>query len=163
MRVTAACRTVIIAAVKVIDKARVLSVEDGRAEVALAGGDDPSKCAGCAMDSHCAPRQHRLTVDAPEGVKPGDEVTVEMDLPSPTLAAFLLFMLPLAAAFLAGGTMFALTGSGALSVLGGAAGAAAVYLVLHFAKIGSKMTATILAEGDPSDGGGTGGSREFSG
>ena len=140
---------------KITEKARVLSISNGRVEVALAGGDDPAKCTGCAMASRCAAREHRLTVRAPEGVRPGDEVTVELDLPSPAWAAFLLFMLPLAAAFLAGGVTFALTGSETFGLLGGALGAAAVYLVIHFLRVGSKGGAVIVGTGE--EGGGPSG------
>ena len=139
---------------RITEKARVLSTSDGRAEVALAGGDDPAKCTACAMASRCAAREHRLTARAPEGVRPGDEVTVELDLPSPAWAAFLLFMMPLAAAFLVGGVTFGLTRSEALGLLGGAAGGAAAYLALYLTRVGSKGGASIVGTPGPSDDGG---------
>ena len=141
---------------KVIEKAHVMSVEGGWARVAMAGGpvgstmssgrpgDEPAGCVGCAMASHCAKNGRRFTVRAPEGVKAGDEVTIEMDLPSPAWAAFLLFMLPLAAALAAGGAVFGLTQSGGLGVAGGAAGAASVYLVLYLARVGPEVRASIV-------------------
>ena len=133
---------------KIVERASVLSVGDGRALVAMAGGDDPAKCTACAMASHCGSKEHRFTVDAPAGVKAGDEVTVEMNVPSPAWAAFLLFMLPLGAAFLAGGLTYALAGSEALGLAGGAAGAAAVYLVIYLARAGSRGTASIVGRSE---------------
>lgn len=129
---------------KIVESARVLSVGDGRAEVLMAGGDDPANCTACAMASHCGSKGRRFTVDAHAGVKPGDEVKVEIDAPSPAWAAFLLFMLPLGAAVLAGGLTYGLSGSEVLGILGGAAGASAVYLVIYLAHAGSKGGAAIV-------------------
>ncbi len=133
---------------KIVEKARVLSVGDGRALVAMAGGDDPAKCTACAMASHCGSKEHRFTVDAPAGVGPGDEVKVEIDAPSPAWAAILFFMVPLAAAFSAGGATYWLTGSETLSLLGGLAGAAAVYLAIRFSRLGSKGVGRIVGVED---------------
>lgn len=163
---------------KVIEKAHVMSVEGGKVQVMMAGGpvgpsqlsgrpgDEPASCIRCAMASHCAKNGRRFTVRAPEGVKAGDEVTLEMDLPSPAWAAFLLFMLPLAAALAVGGAVFGLTHSGGLGVAGGVAGAASVYLVLYLARVGPEVRASIVKaaerpspdhdRGTPPPGGGSG-------
>ncbi len=132
---------------KVVEKARVLSVEDGRAVVAMEG-DDALKCSACTMASACETKEHRFTVEAPEGVKAGDEVTVEMDAPSPATAALLVFMVPLLIAFLAGGVVYGLTRSETLGLVSGLAGAAAVYVVIRFSRFGSKGVGRIVGVED---------------
>jgi positive regulator of sigma E activity len=136
--------------VKVVEKARVLSVEGGNAQVAMKV-DDSLKCSSCTMASACAKKERRFSVQAPEGVKAGDEVTVEMNAPSPAVAAILVFMVPLVVAFSAGGTAYWLTSSETLGLLGGLAGAAAVYLVIRCSRLGSKGVGRIVGDGGRHD------------
>ena len=116
-----------------------------------AGDDDQAKCTACSMASHCESKERRFTVEAPEGVKAGDEVTVEIDAPSPVTAALLVFMLPLAVAFSAGGAAYWLTGSETLGLVAGLAGAAAVYLTIRFTRLGSKGVGRIVGVGQRHD------------
>jgi positive regulator of sigma E activity len=134
------------AGVKVVEKARVISVESGRALVAMKG-DDTLKCSACPMAAACETKEHRFSVKAPEGVKAGDEVTVEMD--APAVAALLVFMVPLVAAFLAGGAVYGLTRSGALGIVSGIAGAAAVYVAIYLAGRGDGHSVSIVDRPGP--------------
>jgi positive regulator of sigma E activity len=113
--------------------------------------DDTLKCSSCAMASACETKEHRFSVEAPEGVKAGDEVTVEMDAPSPAVAALLVFMLPLAVAFSAGAAAYWLTRSETLGLVGGLAGAAAVYVAIRFSRLGSRGVGRIVGNGQRHD------------
>jgi positive regulator of sigma E activity len=119
------------------EEGRVISVEDGRAHVRI---DEPrdggAGCAACGMRRHCAggaAGERVLGIEAPPGIAPGDEVTVEIDLPSPALAALLLFIVPLAAAVGAGAAVYGLTSSGALGLVAGLAGMALAYVLVFLA------------------------------
>ncbi len=119
---------------RVIEKARVVSVEGGTAAVTIIPPENPAKCAGCGSAGVCGGgsggRPHVLQASAPEGVKEGDVVTVAIESMSPAWAALLVLILPLVVAFACGLGVWALSGSEAAGVIGGMIGVAGVYVAI---------------------------------
>ena len=101
----------------------VVEVRDGSAIVSMAAAAH-AQCGSCGMCKMAEDGERRLTaVRAPEGVQPGDKVTVEIPVPGPAQSAAILFLVPLV--IFIGGLLAAeqlrasgvIPGGGGLSVL----------------------------------------------
>lgn len=94
-----------------------------------------AKCASCSAGDGCASagKDRLLRTQLTEDVKVGEELDVIIDGPSPLLAAFLVFVYPLALAFIVGGAVFGITKHGTTAVIAGIAGMATAYLTLRLA------------------------------
>lgn len=80
----------------------VEGVEGGRAEV-LMKAEMEKTCDGCRACTMGFGNVRRMKVDAPEGLKAGDEVVVEVTLPSVYWGILLLFALPIVGLLVGGG------------------------------------------------------------
>ena len=137
---------------RVIERARVVSVKRGRAAVAILPSDDAENCVRCPAAAGCGRgtgSQRVLDVAAPEGVDVGDVVKVAIEGPSPTWAALLLLMLPLVVAFACGIGAWAALGSAAAGVVAGLIGAAGVYVAIWFAGAGARGSVEIVGPDAP--------------
>ena len=80
----------------IIEKGIVLSAENGHAEIALL---EEGSCEECSAKIFCKPSEKSdskiLEVDDPFGVKPGDEVLIEINGGVILKASFLLYGMPL--------------------------------------------------------------------
>ncbi|MHC5058169.1 MAG: SoxR reducing system RseC family protein [Planctomycetota bacterium] len=140
---------------RVTERARVVSVERGRAAVAILPPDDEEKCRRCPAAAICGDRTTRprvLVAAAREGVNEGDVVTVAIEGPSPAWAAFLLLILPLVVAFACGIGAWAALGSPAAGVVAGVIGAAGVYVAISLAGAGARGRVEII-DAEAPDGG----------
>jgi positive regulator of sigma E activity len=119
---------------RIIERARVTSRTGDRATVTIVKPEDGAACERCAHSFCCgttASGPRTFDVRAPDSLSPGQVVTVELELASPAWAAFLLFMVPMAAAFAAGLVVHQLSGQPVLGLLGGVFGAACAYVAIH--------------------------------
>jgi len=80
----------------------VEGVEGGKAEV-LMKGEMEKTCDGCGACAMGFGNVRRMKVDAPEGLKVGDEVVVEVTLPSVYWGILLVFALPVVGLLVGGG------------------------------------------------------------
>jgi positive regulator of sigma E activity len=74
----------------------VQDISGGKAVIAM-GGHDAARCGNCGVCSRGQGDAMFMEVDAPEGLKPGDRIQIEIDRPPASLGAALLFVLPLVA------------------------------------------------------------------
>lgn len=144
---------------RVIERARVVSVERGRAALAILPPDDEEKCRRCPAAAICGDRDGRPRVlEAPvregvsEGVSEGDIVKIAIEGPSPAWAAFLLLTLPLAVAFACGVGAWAALASVAAGLVAGVIGAAGVYVAIALAGAGTRGRVEIIADDAAHDG-----------
>lgn len=79
----------------------VEGMDGGKAEV-LMKAEMEKTCDGCRACSTSFGNVRRMKVDAPEGLKAGDEVVVEVTLPSVYSGILLLFALPIAGLLVGG-------------------------------------------------------------
>lgn len=115
---------------KIVEKAKVVSAEGRLASVEISTPAGQSACGRCPHAGSCGPSgtSRILKVELSYPLKPGDEVILELELPSPVLAAVVLFLLPLVCAFGAAVAILGLTGSGIWALIAGAGGMAAAYM-----------------------------------
>jgi len=124
---------------RTIEKARVISVEHGRAAVTVLPPDDREKCIACPAAAVCgqgAGRPAVLHAAAPRGVEEGDIVTVAIEGPSPAWAAFLLLILPLVVAFASGLVAWAAMETITTGAVAGLIGAAGVFVAIRLTGAG---------------------------
>jgi len=139
---------------RVIEKARVISVEHGRAAVGVMPPDDGEKCIACPAAAVCGQgtgRPRALLASAPERVKVGDVVKIAIEGPSPAWAAFLLLILPLVTAFACGVVAWALTGGVPTGAVAGLIGVAGVFIVIRLTGAG-RGRVDIIDDDTPHDG-----------
>lgn len=150
---------------RVVERAEVLAVEGGRARVSVTAPDDAARCGSCPAARGCETSTGRRELEAalPPGMlrqgsggtgderpgagpalSPGDEVTVAIEGPSPVLAAVLLFLVPLAAAFAAGLTAHGITSSPGAGLAAGASATVLVYLLLYLSRSRFRMDVRII-------------------
>ena len=140
---------------RVVERAEVMAVEGGRARLAIRTPDDAGRCGSCPASSSCGSggraRELEAPVPADSGprLSPGDEVTVEIEGPSPALAGFLLFIVPLAAAFATGAAAYGAAGSETAAVAAGALGAGAGWLGLYLTRGRFRWRVSIVAPKRP--------------
>jgi positive regulator of sigma E activity len=140
---------------KVIERARVLSREDGRARVSVVKPDDASGCERCAHSSCCssgAGGPKVFVVSCGPEVSVGEEITVELELASPAWAAFILFIVPLMCAFAGGIAAFAVSGLGVAGVLGALGAAALAYLGVYLTAGRSHVNGRAVGRGHEGEG-----------
>jgi len=140
---------------RVIEKARVISVEHGRAVVKVLPPADREKCVACPAAAVCgqgAGRPRDLAASAPEHAKVGDVVKIAIEGPSPARAAFLLLILPLVTAFVCGVSAWALTGGVPTGVVAGLIGAAGVFMAIRLTGAGARGRVEIIEDDAPRDG-----------
>lgn len=78
-----------------IEKGKVISIDEGRALVMLVRSE---KCGECRLCSQLQPRGGMsLEVEAVEGLHPGQEVTIEIDSREMLKGGWTIFILPLIA------------------------------------------------------------------
>lgn len=133
---------------RITERARIESVQDGRATVTVVRPEDRAACERCAhslcVDSGRARPRH-FAVLCPPGARAGQCATVELEIASPAWAAFLLFILPMGCAFAVGGAAYHLTGSGSLGLVGGVAAALVAYAVVHIARASGRVDGRVTA------------------
>ena len=140
---------------RIVERAEVVAIEGGRARLAIRTPEDAGRCGSCPASSSCGSggRARELEAPVPSGMEPvpspGDEVTVEIEGPSPALAAFLLFIVPLAAAFATGAAAYGAVGSETAAVAAGMLGAGAVWLGLYLARGRFRWRASIVIPNRP--------------
>jgi len=137
---------------KVLERAKVLAAEGLRARVEISAPAGETACGRCPRALSCSPAgaglaARVLEVELPREAKAGEELLLEIELPSSVLAALLLFIVPLACAFGAGLATLALTASGPAALGAGAAGAGAVYALTYLAGGGSVPRVRIVENG----------------
>ncbi len=139
---------------RVVERAEVVALEGGRARLAIRTPEDAARCGRCGASHSCGSgRAREIEAPIPAGsappLSPGDEVTVEIEGPSPALAGFLLFILPLAAALGAGFAVYTALGSETAAVVAGVLGAGAVWLGLYLTRGRFRWRARIVAPKSP--------------
>ena len=108
----------------------VLGYDKGVAQVKVAAG----ACSDCTHDCPARSMAHPgvLTAEAPEPLRPGQEVRIAVPLPSPVRAATLTFVIPLAGLMIGLVVGSSLSGSAALPTLGYAlAGTGIAFGIVH--------------------------------
>jgi len=114
------------------ERARVVSVEGGRTEVALPRPEVSETCRRCPAAAICRREETRriLIAEAPDWVREGSDVMLEISGTSPAQAAALLFLLPMVVAFGSALGVYFLSRVGAAALVSGGLGAGGTYLVL---------------------------------
>ncbi len=79
---------------KIIEAGVVKTVTEGRATVILSG-DQSALCRTCRACSQVSPGLREVQASAPQGVRAGDRVQVEVNIPSRYTSMFMLLILPL--------------------------------------------------------------------
>ena len=134
---------------RVVEQVRIASVAGDRARIEILKPADPSSCGKCSQAGLCSSSpggQRSITVRGLGGAPEGVPLKVELDLPSPAWAAFVLFMVPMAAGFAAGGLAYHLSRSGTIGLLGGVAGIALCYLGVYLSGHSSLPLARLVDE-----------------